>query len=146
MAGAGGRPDAWWIPFTLGLVLLALAALFLAGVPQAAAQRRTLLERGVATDAVITAVHHHGRDLTADLAWRTTAGAQAQVRDLDVSGTLAVGVRVPVVYDPEDPSDVEVGDVGDGYLAVLWLGVLVAAGGTVAVLRGLWVLRGQVRT
>ena len=132
MAGAGDRRAPWWITSAVG-------------VPQATAQHHVLNSRGVATETVITAVHRSGRTTSADLVWRTTAGSGALSRDVDVSGPLVLGGRVPLRYDPEQPSDFEVGGVGDDCFAVLWLGVLVALAGAVAVLRGLGCWRVRVR-
>jgi hypothetical protein len=80
-----------------------------------------------------------------DLVWTTTTGRTAQVQGVEVDGRVSVGQHVVVVYDRDDPTDVVVGQLGDGYLAVLWLGGLVSLAGSAAVLRGLWLRGGDVR-
>lgn len=145
MSRSPERRDPWWIPFTIGLLLLGIGVGVLFEGAQAAAQHRALAERGVVVDAVITALGRNPRHPAVDLVWTTTTGRTAQVQGAEVDGRVSVGEHVVVVYDRDDPGDVVVGQLGGGYLAVLWLGGLVALAGAAAVLRGLWLRRGDAR-
>lgn len=142
-----GRPrqgrGTWWVPFTLGLALLAVGGLVFSGGWQERQTYEVLSAHGTTLGAVIVAVREQGREHSATLRWTTAAGRVVQVRGVDVDGPLVVGRPVPVVVDPDDPEDFVVSPLGDGYRAGLGLGVLLGFGGVVALLRGLWLLRSQ---
>ncbi|TXR57456.1 DUF3592 domain-containing protein [Quadrisphaera setariae] len=145
MSPPDARRNPWWLPFTLGTLLLAIGVGVLVAGLGSARQQQVLTERGVPADAVVTSVDQDGRSLEATLEWTASTGRRIVEAGVQVDGPIVVGRHLTVIYDPRHPGVFVTGDVGDGYLAVLGLGALVALAGGAAVLRGLWARRRQAR-